>query len=107
VSIAEMTHSANRLKLMVGIRFSGVPMVMQGSPVCDIREVAQHRTRNGCTLIEYQGSDGNTYHEFIGLFGTVWFVTYQYVIDHVEAVKTQRRRHNAQHAMANEIGRKG
>ena len=42
-----------------------------------------------------------------GLFGTVWFVTYQYVIDHVEAVKTQRRRHTAQHEMANEIGRKG
>ena len=60
---------------MVGIRLGGVPMVMQGSPVCDIQEVARHRTRNGCMLIEYQGSDGNTYHEFIGLFGTVWFVT--------------------------------
>jgi hypothetical protein len=107
VSIAEMTHSGNRLKLMVGIRLGGVPMVMQVSPVCDIREVAQHRTLNGCTLIEYQGSDENTYHEFIGLFGTVWFVTYRYVIDHVEAVKAQGAEHTAQHAMANEIGRKG
>ena len=62
---------------MVGIRLGGVPMVMQGSPVCDIREVARHRTRNGCTLIEYQGSDGNTYQEFIGPVGTACFVTYQ------------------------------
>ena len=51
-----MTHSGNRLKLMVGIRLGGVPMVMQGSPVCDLREVERHRTRNGCMLIEYQGS---------------------------------------------------
>jgi hypothetical protein len=57
-------------------RLGGVPMAMQGPPDCDIREVARHRTLNGCMLIEYQGSDGNTYHEFIGLFGTVWFVTY-------------------------------
>ena len=64
-------------------------MAMQGSPDCDLREVERHKTFNGCTLIEYQGSDGNTYHEFIGLFGTVWFVTYRYVIDHVEAVKAQ------------------
>jgi len=89
VSIAEMTHSANRLKAYGGDSFGWCPNGDAGFTSLWHTRSGGHRTRNGCTLIEYQGSDGNTYHEFIGLFGTVWFVTYRYVIDHVEAVKAQ------------------
>jgi hypothetical protein len=72
-----MTLCADHLKLMAGTRLRGVPLALQGPPDCDLREVERHRTRNGCMLIEYQGSDGNMYHEFTGPVGSAWFVIYQ------------------------------
>jgi len=54
----------------------GVPIAMKGRPDCDIREVERLSLFNGCMLIEYQGSDGNTYHEFTGSVGSAWFVIY-------------------------------
>jgi len=62
---------------MAGGRLRGVPLAMEGPPDCDLREVERHKTFNGCTLIEYQGSDGNMYHEVRGPVGSAWVVVYQ------------------------------
>jgi hypothetical protein len=62
---------------MAGNRLRGVPLAMEGPPDCDIREVERLSTFHGCMLIEYQGSDGNMYHEFTGPVGSAWFVIYQ------------------------------
>jgi hypothetical protein len=76
--LGKASTRADHLKLYGRWSFAWLcPWLMEGPPDCDLREVERHKTFNGCMLIEYQGSDGNTYHEFIGPVGTAWFVTYQ------------------------------
>jgi hypothetical protein len=56
-------------------RLVGVPMPLIGLPECELAEIERNKTTNGCTLVEYAGSDGNTYHLFIGDDGPTWLIT--------------------------------
>ena len=56
-------------------RLGGVPMPLIGLPECELAEIERNKTTNGCTPVEYAGSDGNTYHLFIGDDGPTWLIT--------------------------------
>jgi hypothetical protein len=62
---------------MNALHLKGVPMPLLRPPTCDLREVDRYTTANGCTLIEYDGADGQAYHELISTSGTTWLVTYR------------------------------
>lgn len=51
-------------------------MPMQTKPLCELSAVERGIGTDGCTVIRYDGSDGNTYHEFVNDDGSsVWVVT--------------------------------
>jgi len=51
-------------------------MPLQTKPVCKLRVIGQRKQTGGCTVIEYEGDDGNLYHQFVALDGSsVWLIT--------------------------------
>ncbi len=52
-----------------------VPLPIPAAPACELTLVGQETTPNGSTIIEYEGSDGNSYHEFMTPTGRTWLLT--------------------------------
>lgn len=59
---------------MAHFRSQGTPRPLHALPECQLVEITRVRVIGG-QLIDYQGSDGNIYHQFVGRTERIWLIT--------------------------------
>jgi hypothetical protein len=59
-------------------QYISVLVPLKGRPRCEIREADRTTTPTGATLINYNGSDGNQYHECLTGGNVTWLATIRF-----------------------------